>query len=207
MAQSVFSIVKSTVGDVTAAAPGKVKFFVDIADGFLKGRDEFDGLEIFAPSVGSALANVSVNPTILTGSLEPSVVGHLWVVDVIGPPHSAELVDPKAQLISTTVFQTRAPITAADTALLDELLLVDLDGAAGDVTVTLPAPVKDREVLVKIDSDGFPVNGRKVILAPAGGATVDGLGVGAGSFLELLTNREWRWLRGHRDGVNWIIVG
>jgi len=203
------AIVKSLAANVPNAAAGKVNLFVDLGDSILKGRDEFGALEVYSAAVASALANLSANPTLLSAGLEPTVVGHVLAVTTVGPPHAGGFVDPRAAGVSRTTRVMRAAVTASTTAFIDEFLPVDLDAAAGDVTVSLPqitGPLIDREIFVKIATDGFPVNGRKVILAPFVGDNVDGLIAGGGGFLELATNYEWRILRA-AVGSTWYVVG
>jgi hypothetical protein len=202
------AIVKTPEGNVPNAAAGKVNLFVDFADDILKGKDELGAVKVYDATVAASLGNVSANPAILSASAEPSAVGHIWAITTVGPPHAADLVDPRASLVSNTVVQLRPPVTANDTVAIGELLKVNLDGAAGDVDVALPpAGVNaDREVWIKIVSDGFPVNGRKVVIVPDGADTGDGLAAGGGLHLEMLTNYEWRKLRATGSGT-WMVVG
>lgn len=203
------AIVKVAAASVPIAAAGKTNFFVDIADDFLKGKNELDAITIFAPSVASAIGNVSANPAILSASLEPATVGHVWAITSIGPPHAADLVDPRSALVSTPYLTLRAAQTAAALIAIGEYLKIDLVSAAGDVPVTLPpatAGLVDQECCIKIITDGFPVNGRMVVVVPDGADTVDGLAAAGGGHLELVTNYEWRILRVESVG-NWNMVG
>lgn len=195
---SSIAIVKTDETNIISADPGKMNLFVGLDD-ILRGKDEIGALFVFDPSVASALATAG-SPIIIDASPPPTSVGDVMAIT---GALAGGFVDPRVALISQTVRQNG--IVTADTgADLDELILVDLITAAANVTVSLPTPVPDREIWVKIDSD---VGAFKVIIAPTGGALVDGFAAGDGGILELVTNRQWIKLRGHQDNTNWLVVG
>lgn len=202
---SINALVKTDPVNVPVADPGKMNWFIGL-DNIARGRDELNQLFVFDPSVAAALGNANpVGQVVIDGAPEPTAIGMVMATTSIGP-NLGGFVDPRVAKVSTTVLQLNPPLVADGPAVLDELVLVDLVTAAADVEVTLPAPVVDREVWVKIDSDGFPINGFKVVIEP-GAALVDGFASGSGGILEIVTNRGWLKMRGHRDGVNWIVVG
>jgi hypothetical protein len=207
------ALVKTALANVPQAAAGKVNLFVDLADNLLKGRTELPpgpgDVIIYDSAISSGLGNVSANPALLDTSLEPSAIGQMWVVSVVGPPHRAELVSAEEFGISRTTNTQQPPLVASGAVVLGEFVQVDLVTAAADVDVLLPpvgAGDVDREIWVKINSLGFPSNGFKVVLVPDGADTIDGLAAGGGGHLELLTNFEWRKLRVLAAGV-WGVVG
>ena len=195
---SSLAIVKTDEANIINADPGKINLFVGLDD-ILRGRDEIGALFVFDPTVASALATAG-SPVIINAAAQPTSTGDVMATTgfLLGG-----FVDPRVALISQTVRQ--GVVVIADVgADLDEFILVDLITAAANVTVLLPTPVADREIWVKIDSD---VGAFKVIIEPTGGALVDGFAAGSGGILELVTNRQWIKLRGHLDGINWLVVG
>jgi hypothetical protein len=202
------SLVKTDPNDVDAPAlgSGKMNFFIGL-DNIARGRDELDVLHIFSPSVAASLQNIGGVVEIAAGAA-PTAVGQVLAISALGTD-TAEFQDARAALASTPYLTQRAPFTVAATIAIDEYLRVDLAGAAGDVPITLPQATVgliDREVLIKINSLGFPSNGRKVVIVPDGADTVDGLAAGGGGHLEMVTNYEWRILRVAAAGV-WEVVG
>ena len=201
-------LVKTPEASIPTANPGEVNFFIEFADGLAKSKDENDIVLNLSGSSADEINNASANPVITNAGAEPAAVGLVMATTTIGPPHTGAFVDPRPNLVSTTVRQLIAPVDAAanHNAALDELVRMDPATFGADQTVTLPAvggAIIDREIWVKIIA---PVGGFKVSIVGAISFEVDGL-ANADPDLDLTTDRAWMKLRGNLEGTAWLIVG
>ncbi len=86
-----------------------------------------------------------------------------------------------------------SPKTGNYTASNWEFVLVNLAGASGDVTVTLPAASADKQVAIKINSQAM---GKEVIVDGNGSETIDGL-------TTRILNTDYESIHLISDGSNW----
>jgi hypothetical protein len=201
------TVTQSKVDAASVPTPeaGKVKRFVDDADGVTKEKDELD--QVRPSSLGAATSLSLAAAEQMPLDQDPvGQAGDVLTQTVDAPMQEAAFKNPRTQLVSHMVWQKRAPVVAGPVVndlTLDELLLIDLEDAGGageDVEVLLPPADTlnaHRAVAVKIYGN---VDLHKVTLTPDGGDVIDK----ALTTREMTFDRESIMLRVRVGGGGWI---